>query len=154
MIYVVGASAVVASATELIVAFVMGAWGSVQWGLSGLIDIRLTLLILSASLIGVQLGALGTTYVKDHMIKIVMGSVMLIVAVSRGAKIPGYLADLGLRSPLDPGVAHMLNTVSYWALVAALGTAGVIITAAMVKGMAEARAEEKSRKNAEVLHHG
>ena len=154
MIYVVGASAVVASATELIVAFVMGAWGSVQWGLSGLIDIRLTLLILSASLIGVQLGALGTTYVKDHMIKLVMGSVMLIVAVSRGAKIPGYLADLGLRSPLDPGVAHLLNTVSYWALVAALGTAGIIITAAMIKGMASARAEEKIKGKTAAVYHG
>jgi hypothetical protein len=154
MIYVVGASAVVASATELIVAFVMGAWGSVQWGLSGLIDIRLTLLILSASLIGVQLGALGTTYVKDHMIKIVMGAVMLIVAVSRGAKIPGYLADLGLRSPLDPGVAHLLDTLSYWSLIAALGTAAVIITAAMVQGMAAARAEKRIGEKAEAVYHG
>ncbi len=143
MIYVVGASAVVASATELGIAFIMGMWGSIQWGLSGLIDIRLTLLILAASLFGVQLGALGTTYVKDHMIKIVMGSVMLIVAVSRGAKIPGYLADLGLRSPLDPTLASVLNGVSFWALVAALGTAGVIITAAMVKGMIKAKAKEK-----------
>jgi uncharacterized membrane protein YfcA len=154
MIYVVGASAVVASATELIIAFVMGAWGSIQWGLSGLIDIRLTLLILSASLIGVQLGALGTTYVKDHMIKIVMGSVMLIVAVSRGAKIPGYLVDLGLRSPLETGTAHVLNTVSFWALVAALGTAGVIITAAMLRGMAPARREEKSRQGERALSRG
>ena len=154
MIYVVGASAVVASATELIVAFVMGAWGSVQWGLSGLIDIRLTLLILSASLIGVQLGALGTTYVKDHVIKIVMGSVMLIVAVSRGAKIPGYLADLGVRSPLDTGLAHTLNTISFWALVAALGTAAVIITAAMIKGMATARKEQESGEAERALSRG
>jgi uncharacterized membrane protein YfcA len=154
MIYIVGASAVVASATELIVAFVMGAWGSIQWGLSGLIDIRLTLLILSASLIGVQLGALGTTYVKDHMIKIVMGSVMLIVAVSRGAKIPGYLADLGLRAPVEPGMAHMLNTLSFWALVAALATAGIIITAAMIKGMAAARKEDKIGEKAAAVHHG
>lgn len=54
MIYVIGASAVVASATELGIAFLMGAWGSIQWGISGLIDIRMTLLILSASLIGVR----------------------------------------------------------------------------------------------------
>ena len=47
MIYVIGASAVVASATELVIAFIMGAWGSIQWGLSGLIDIRMTLLILA-----------------------------------------------------------------------------------------------------------
>ena len=141
LIYVIGASAMVASATELVIAFCMGMWGSIQWGLSGLIDIRLTLLILATSLIGVQLGALGTTYVKDYMIKIVMGAVMLIVAVSRGAKIPGYLADLGLRSPLDPSTASFLNSVSFWALVAALGTAGIIISAAMIRGMLQARAE-------------
>jgi len=158
MIYICGASAIVASATELLIAFVMGAWGSFQWALSGLVDIRLTLLILSASLIGVQLGALGTTYVKDHTIKLVMASVMLIVAVSRGAKIPGYLADIGLRSPLDPSMASLLNSVSFWSLVAALGAAGIIITAAMIKGMASAKREEEvvgleqMHRDAEALH--
>jgi len=151
MIYVVGASAMVASATELIIAFIMGAWGSLQWGLSGLIDIRLTLLILAGSLIGVQLGALGTTYVKDHIIKLVMASVMLIVAVSRGAKIPGYLADLGLRSELQPQMIYILEGISFWALIAALGTAGIIITAAMTKGMMQAKSEVAVRK---VSNHG
>jgi uncharacterized membrane protein YfcA len=151
MIYVVGASAVVASATELIIAFIMGAWGSIQWGLSGLIDIRLTLLILAGSLIGVQLGALGTTYVKDYMIKLVMASTMLIVAVSRGAKIPGYLADLNLAPALQPQLAHTLGQVSYWALVTALASAALIITVAMVKGMTQAKAEAKLK---EVVSHG
>jgi uncharacterized membrane protein YfcA len=151
MIYIVGASAVVASATELIIAFIMGAWGSVQWGLSGLIDIRLTLLILAGSLIGVQLGALGTTYVKDYMIKLVMASTMLIVAVSRGAKIPGYLADLNLVSPIEPQLAHTLSQVSYWALITALASAGVIISVAMIKGMMLAKAEAKIK---EIIPHG
>ena len=144
MIYVIGASAVVASATELGIAFMMGAWGSIQWGLSGLIDIRMTLLILSTSLIGVQLGALGTTYVKDHMIKLVMASVMLIVAVSRGAKIPGYLAALNLRAPLSTGNAALLESVSFWALVAALATAGIIISVAMAIGISKDRAEKRA----------
>jgi uncharacterized membrane protein YfcA len=151
MIYVVGASAVVASATELIIAFIMGAWGSIQWGLSGLIDIRLTLLILAGSLIGVQLGALGTTYVKDYMIKLVMASTMLIVAVSRGAKIPGYLADLNLRPALEPQLAHTLSQISYWALVTALGSAGLIIAVAMFKGMSQAKAEAQVEK---IVSHG
>jgi len=151
MIYVLGASAVVASATELIIAFIMGAWGSVQWGLSGLIDIRLTLLILAGSLIGVQLGALGTTYVKDYTIKLVMASTMLIVAVSRGAKIPGYLADLNLRPALEPQLAHTLSQVSYWALVTALGSAAVIITVAMVKGMMQAKSESQTEH---IVSHG
>lgn len=151
MIYIIGASAVVASATELVVAFVMGAWGSIQWGLSGLIDIRLTLLILATSLIGVQLGALGTTYVKDYMIKIVMASTMLIVAVSRGAKVPGYLADLGLRPALEPQLAALLEGVSFWSLVTALSTAGIIITIAMVKGML---ADRRSKKAVAAVSHG
>ncbi|HHO48719.1 MAG TPA: sulfite exporter TauE/SafE family protein [Desulfobacteraceae bacterium] len=154
MIYIVGASAMVASATELIIAFIMGAWGSLQWGMSGLIDIRLTLLILAGSLVGVQLGALGTTYVKDHVIKIVMASVMVIVAVSRGAKIPGYLADLGLRGRLEPQMASLLEGVSFWALIAALGFATVIIAAAMIKGMVDARAEERVKSLEAGVSHG
>lgn len=153
MMYVIGASAVVSSATELIIAFFMGAWGSVQWGLSGLIDIRLTLLILATSLIGVQLGALGTTYVKDYTIKIVMGTVMLIVAVSRGAKIPGYLDDLDLISALTPATSGLLNQVSFWALIAALASAGLIISGAMFKGIVAARAEDGQRAK-EVQSHG
>jgi len=110
-----------------------------------------TLLILAGSLIGVQLGALGTTYVKDYMIKLVMASTMLIVAVSRGAKIPGYLADLNLAPALEPQLAHTLSQVSYWALVTALASAALIITVAMVKGMTQAKAEAKLK---EVVSHG
>lgn len=149
MIYVVGASALVASATELIVAFIMGAWGSIQWGISGLIDIRMTLLILAGSLVGVQLGALGTTYVKDYMIKIVMASVMLIVAVSRGAKIPGYLADLNIIPQINEQLSMNLDTLSFWALMAALAVAGIIITVAMIRGMLQARAEERAQTASE-----
>jgi len=151
MIYVIGASAVVASATELIIAFVMGAWGSVQWGLSGLIDIRLSLLLLATSLIGVQLGALGTTYVKDYIIKVVMATTMLIVAVSRGAKIPGYLADLDLMTPMNAPIHALLESVSFWALVTALGSAGIIITVAMVKGMS---ADRHNKKALAGINHG
>lgn len=153
MIYVLGASAMVASATELGIAFIMGAWGSIQWGLSGLIDIRLALLLLSASLIGVQLGALGTTYVKDYIIKIVMASVMLIVAVSRGFLIPGYLADVGLRAPLDPALASLFENISFWSLVTALATSGLIITASMITGISKARREELQLAK-ETVHHG
>lgn len=151
MIYVVGASAVVASATELIIAFVMGAWGSVQWGLSGLIDIRLTLLILFGSLIGVQLGALGTTYVKDYMIKLVMASTMLIVAVSRGVKVPGYLADLGFIPVIEKQTTAVLEQISFWALVTALGSAAIIITVAMVIGMRQAKAEKATHPVAQMV---
>lgn len=142
MIYVVGASAMVASATELLVAFIMGMWGSAEWALSGLIDIRLTLLILASSLIGVQLGALGTTYVRDHTIKLVMAAVMLIVAVSRGVKVPVYMSKLGIVS-ISSGTVDILNILSFWALIAALVIAGFIISSAMIKGIVRARIDEK-----------
>ena len=99
MIYILGATSLVASATELVIAFVMGLAGSINWAMHGMVDIRLTLIILAGSLMGVQLGAIGTTFVREHMIKIVMGSIMLIVAVSRGLAIPKYLAKLGLMGP-------------------------------------------------------
>jgi len=142
---------VVASATELIIAFVMGAWGSVQWGLSGLIDIRLSLLLLATSLIGVQLGALGTTYVKDYIIKVVMATTMLIVAVSRGVMVPGYLADVGMIAPIDAGTITVLGRISYWSLLLALGSAGLIIIVAMVKGMT---ADRRAQRTLAGVRHG
>jgi len=148
MIYVVGASSLVASASELVIAFVMGFGGSIQWALNGLIDIRLTLLILAASLFGVQLGALGTTYVKEHMIKVVMGSIMLIVAVSRGLAVPKYLTDLGVVS-MDHGTTEFLMKISFLTMAAALLIGAVIIISSMMKGMRKAKVEA-----AEAASHG
>jgi len=69
---------------------------------------------------------------------------MLIVAVSRGAKIPGYLAALELRSPLTSGSAALLEGISFWALIAALATAGIIISVAMFIGISKDRAEKRA----------
>lgn len=147
MIYVIGAPALVATATELIVAFAMGAWGSVQWAISGLVDIRLVVLIMAGSLVGVQLGALGTTYVKDYVIKVVMATTMLIVAVSRGVKVPVYLTKLEIISS-SPNTISLLDAISFWIMVAALVVAGTIIIGAMIKGMARARAGDENASEA------
>lgn len=138
MIYIFGASSLVASATELVIAFVMGFGGSIKWALAGLIDIRLTLFILVGSLVGVQLGALGTTYVKENTIKIVMGSIMLIVAISRGMAVPTYLNSLGIVS-MDCEILGMLDKMSFFSMVAALLTGAAIILSSMIRGMKKAR---------------
>ena len=84
-----------------------------------------------------------------------LAATMLIVAVSRGAKIPGYLADLNLRPALDPQMAATLSQISYWALVTALGSAGLIITVAMARGMLQDKAVRQASKiAAEVVNHG
>lgn len=132
MIYMLGISSLVASASELAVAFFMGLAGSVNWGLHGMIDIRLTLIILAGSLLGVQLGAIGTTYVKEHMIKIVMATIMLMVAVSRALAIPTYLNELGLLS-MKPAVISILGKVSFVMMCLALATGALIILGSMWK---------------------
>jgi len=133
MMYVLGAPGLVASATELVIAFVMGLGGTIKYALHGLVDIRLALILLAGSLFGVQLGAIGTTFVKPYLIKVVMAAIMLIVAVSRGLMIPVYLAQLG-KMELAAGAAGALKTASFSFLVLALCTGSFIIVGAMLRG--------------------
>jgi len=130
MIYVLGASSLVGSATELVIAFIMGFAGTVKWAINGMVDIRLTLLILAGSLLGVQLGAIGTTYVKEHMIKVVMSLIMLIVALSRGLAIPQYLKELDLIG-VNPATLKVLGVISFLTMCLALGVGAVIILGSM-----------------------
>ncbi len=132
MIYVVGASGLISSATELVIAFIMGFGGTVKWAINGMVDIRLTLIILAGSLLGIQLGAIGTTLVKDHMIKVVMGTIMLIVAVSRGLALPRYLAELDLVS-VGASTLRILDLASFCIMCLALSIGAFIILGAMIK---------------------
>lgn len=147
MIYVLGASSLVASATELVIAFVMGFGGTIKWAMNGMVDIRLTLIILAGSLLGVQLGAIGTTYVKDHMIKIVMGTIMLIVALSRGLAIPAYLKDLQLITVSDATV-KLLKQASFVTMCLALTTGAVIILGSMWQAKRAEQMEEEGSEYA------
>jgi hypothetical protein len=133
MMYVLGAPGLVASATELVIAFVMGFGGTIKYALYGLVDIRLALILLAGSLFGIQLGVIGTTYVKPFMIKVVMATIMLIVAVSRGLVVPVYLTQLG-RMELAPQTMAWLDTVSFALLILALCVGGIIIIGAMLRG--------------------
>ncbi|MGE4560090.1 MAG: sulfite exporter TauE/SafE family protein [Desulfobulbus sp.] len=128
LMYIVGATSIVASATELVIAFVMGLGGTLIWAYYGMVDIRLVLLILAGSLFGVQLGAIGTTYVKDYMIKYVMATIMLIVAVSRFFAMPKYMTQLKMLS-LSDGMVKILTQVSFIIMCCALLIgAGIILT--------------------------
>lgn len=143
MMYVLGAPGLVASATELVIAFVMGLGGSIKYALHGLVDIRLTLILLAGSLFGVQLGAIGTTFVKPFMIKVVMATIMLIVAVSRGLMIPVYLFQLG-KLRLAKGAVVLLQNASFILLVLALCSGAIIIAGAMLRGHRELAAGPKA----------
>ena len=127
MIYVLGVPSLMASATELIIAFIMGMGGSIKFAWSGFVDIRVAMIILGGSLFGIQLGAIGTTYVKPYMIKLVMGVIMILVLLSRGTVIPVYLSALGYIGKLTESTVSILQTTSFSILVLALAVGAIII---------------------------
>ena len=149
MIYVLGAPSLMASATELVIAFVMGLGGSFKYALHGLVDIRLAMIILAGSLFGIQLGAIGTTYVKPYMIKVVMGLIMVIVLFSRGLMVPVYLSQLGLIQTLNEGTVKLLKNTSFAIMALALLLGAFIVLRAMWQGR---RAEKLVTKGA--IQHG
>ena len=139
MIYVLGAPSLMASATELVIAFVMGLGGSIKYAMHGLVDIRLSAIILAGSLFGIQLGAIGTTYVKPFMIKMVMGVIMVIVLFSRALMVPVYLSQLGLIHTLNESTAKLLKSTSFAIMAFALLIGAFIVLKAIWKGRREER---------------
>ncbi|HHE46961.1 MAG TPA: sulfite exporter TauE/SafE family protein, partial [Bacteroidetes bacterium] len=95
MIYVFGIPTAVAAGTELFLAMFMGAWGAINYGWSGFVDIRLTLLLYLGSLTGIYIGVYGTKVLKEKMIRIVTGVIILLCVFSRAIAIPMYLHQLG-----------------------------------------------------------
>jgi uncharacterized membrane protein YfcA len=145
MIYVLGAPSLMASATELVIAFVMGLGGSLKYALHGMVDIRLAMIILGGSLFGIQLGAMGTTYVKPFMIKVVMGLIMVIVLFSRALMVPVYLSQLGLITTLSEQTTKILKSTSFAIMIFALALGAFIVLRAMWQGR---RAEQLEHKEA------
>lgn len=136
MIYILGTTSTVGTATELVIAFVMGLVGSVKWAMSGMIDIRLTLIILAGSLIGVQIGAAATTFVKPYLIKFVMGFIMLMVASSRVLAVPQYLSELNILH-LERQLLSALDQTSFIVMSLTLLAGALIIVFSMVRGKRE-----------------
>lgn len=139
MIYLLGAPSLMASATELVIAFVMGTGGTLKYALHGMVDIRLAMLILFGSLFGVQLGAIGTTYVKPYVIKLVMGLIMVIVLFSRALMVPVYMGQLNLITPFAKATNDLLKNVSFAVMIAALLIGAFIVLKAIWQGRREER---------------
>ena len=139
MMYVLGAPSLMASATELVIAFVMGLGGTIKYAWGGYVDIRLAMIILAGSLFGIQLGAIGTTYVKPYMIKVVMGVIMVTVLVSRAFVVPVYLSELDMIEPIAAGTAQLLKDVSFGIMILALVLGAGIVLKSLIQGMLEHR---------------
>lgn len=151
MIYVLGAPSLMASASELVIAFVMGLGGSFKYAMSGLVDIRLAMIILAGSLFGIQLGAMGTTYVKPFLIKLVMGIIMVVVLFSRAIMVPVYMSQLKLIQTLGDGTVKFMKNISFIIMMVALLTGASIVLHTMWKGMRKERQKEAVE---EAIGHG
>ncbi|MEW6132597.1 MAG: sulfite exporter TauE/SafE family protein [Pseudomonadota bacterium] len=143
MIYILGVPAIMASATELVIAFIMGLGGTLFYGLEGVVDIRLAMLILFGSLFGIQVGAIGTTYVKDYQVKFTMAVIMLTVLFSRFFYIPGYLGHLGMIEPPKASTVQTLKWIGDGVLALALIVGAWTVLHALFKGMREHRRAHK-----------
>jgi len=146
MIYALGVPSLMASATELVIAFVMGLGGSFKYAMSGMVDIRLAMIILAGSLFGVQLGAIGTTYVKPFMIKMVMGIIMIIVLFSRGLMVPVYLSQLNVIPQIGDGLMKVMKTTSFGIMIFALVIGAFIILKSMIQGIIADRKQTALRE--------
>ncbi len=122
MIYLFGMPTAVAAGTELYLAMFMGGWGALNYAFQGFVDIRLTLLLYLGSLIGIYVGVYGTKVVKEILIRIVTGVVILLCVISRAVAMPAYLRQLGWID-IDPRWDGICNTASK-AMLFAAGIAG------------------------------
>ncbi len=125
MIYVFGVPTAVAAGTELYLAMFMGAFGALNYAFQGFVDIRLTILLYTGSLLGIFVGIYGTKVVKEILIRIVTGTVIILCVLSRGIAIPTYLRKIGWIS-IDPRWDVYFNVASKFLLFSA-GTFGTLI---------------------------
>ena len=91
MIYVLGAPSLMASATELVIAFVMGLGGSLKYAMHGLVDIRLAMIILGVVALAYQ----GITYTTREKI-IDIGPLKASVDKEKSIPLPPIVGGLAL----------------------------------------------------------
>jgi uncharacterized membrane protein YfcA len=125
MIYVFGVPTAVAAGTELYLAMFMGAFGALNYAFQGFVDIRLTLLLYTGSLLGIFIGVYGTKVVKEVLIRMVTGAIILLCVLSRAIAVPMYLRKIGWVT-MNPHWDVYFNTASKFLLFAA-GTSGTLI---------------------------
>ena len=146
MIYVFGVPTAVAAGTELYLAIFIGAWGAINYAWGGFVDLRLALLLYLGSLSGIYIGAYGTKVLKENIIRLVTGLIILIAVLSRAVNIPVYLDELGVVG-IGARACGLLGLSSKILLFAG-GILGVIVILGAVY-----RAYARRRRVQELLEH-
>ncbi len=144
MIYIFGVPTAVAAGTELFLAMFMGAWGAINYAWGGFVELRLVFLLYLGSLTGIYIGAYGTKVVKEKIIRLVTGIIIILCVLSRAVNVPVYLHKLDFIY-LSNNTDVVLNSLSKGLLFAS-GISGVIVILVAVF-----RAYAKRRKIQDLL---
>ena len=83
------------------------------------------MLLYLGSLVGIYVGVYGTKVVKEVVIRIVTGTIILLCVISRGVAIPVYLRELGWLN-MNPAWDPYFNVASKIMLFVA-GISGTLI---------------------------
>jgi len=126
MIYVFGVAAPVAAGSELFLAIFMGAFGAINYGFEGMVDLRLVLLLYLGSLMGIHIGAYGTKVVREVVIRLATGGMIALCVLSRAVAMAVYLRQLGWVT-YDPELDDVINLVSKGILYASGGGTATLI---------------------------
>ncbi len=132
LMHIVGATSIVASATELVIAFVGGLGGTLIWAYYGMVDIRLVLLILAGSLFGGSAGRHRHHLCQGIHDQVRHGHDHAIVAVSRFFALPKYLSQLRIIS-LQENWIGLMTKASFAIMCLALVVGASIILFSLFK---------------------
>lgn len=138
MIYLFGVPTAVAAGSELYLAMFMGGWGALNYAFQGFVDIRLTMLLYLGSLIGIYIGAYGVKVVKEVVIRVITGLIILLCVISRAIAVPIYLRELELIR-INAGWDQYFNDASKWILFAAGISGTLIILFNVIRGYRQRR---------------
>jgi len=128
MIYVFGIPTAVAAGTELFLAMFMGAFGALNYAFEGFVDIRMVALLYLGSLLGIYIGTYGTKVVKEEIIRMATGMIILLCVLSRLIAIPIYLIQMHMIDFIDESKIPMLNSISkYFLYISGIGGVGIIL---------------------------
>ncbi|GBE55006.1 sulfite exporter TauE/SafE [archaeon BMS3Bbin15] len=143
MIYILGMSTRLAAGTELFLAIFSGAWGAINYALTGFVDLRLVVLLYLGSLIGVQVGAIATELIEQRVAKLVLVTVIATADLGRIVMIPDYLMKMGLFI-MGESTGRLLSNLSIILLFGGAIIGIIIIFKKMVDGLNQSSKTHKT----------
>jgi uncharacterized membrane protein YfcA len=151
LIYLLGAPASTAIATDLALVLVVGTYAGLAFAARGWVDLRATLLLYVGSIPGFHLGMLGTRLMREMPIRIATCAVLGLVGFGRLLDLPVICSDaawfdLGARGRLVFHTAS--NCVVLAAAVAVFAlVAGIAIRAAWTRSAYSALGDEAGEED-------